>query len=162
MTCQVATNAERAAQNWRVVSFALTNLFLTTHQAYNSGPIQLGPVELQIYLTIAVANVQKLMRERVVPLELSATQILPREWVVPISRNAIASATGLPRETVRRHVEKLIERGLLIEDPRGGVTPPPGMIDKFDLVGTLEPMLTEFARAASQLIRLGVLEVKTD
>jgi hypothetical protein len=162
MTCLVATNAERAAQNWRVVSFALSNLFLTTHQAYSAGGIQFSPVELQICLTVAVANVQKLMRERVVPLDLSATQVLPREWVVPISRNAIASATGLPRETVRRHVEKLIERGLLIEDPRGGVTPPPGMIEKFGLVGTLEPMLTEFARTASQLIRLGVLEVKTD
>lgn len=162
MTCLVATNAERAAQNWRVVSFALTNLFLTTHQAFNSGNVQLGPVELQIYLTVAVANVQKLMRERVVPLELSATQVLPREWVVPISRNAIASATGLPRETVRRHVEKLIERGLLIEDPRGGVTPPPGMIDRLGLVGTLEPMLTEFARTAEQLVRLGVLEVRAD
>lgn len=159
MACRVETNGERAAQNWRVVSFALTNLFLTTHNAYNSGALKFSPVELQICLTIAVANVQKLMRERTVPLELSATQVLPREWVVPISRNAIASATGLPRETVRRHVEKLIERGILIEDPRGGVTPPPGMIERFGIAGQLEPMLTEFARTAEQLIRLGVLEV---
>ena len=70
MACRVETNGERAAQNWRVVSFALTNLFLTTHNAYNSGALKFSPVELQICLTIAVANVQKLMRERTVPLEL--------------------------------------------------------------------------------------------
>ena len=102
------------------------------------------------------------MRERQIPEYFTGTDILPREWVVPITRNAIASATGLPRETVRRQVEKMIARGLLIEDPRGGVTPPPGMIDHLSLGPILEPILTEFTRTAEMLIRLGIIDRQED
>lgn len=138
--------------------FGLANLFLTTHRAFQSTEIAINPTELQIYLTVAVANVQKLMRERQIPEQFSGTDILPREWVVPISRNAIASATGLPRETVRRQVEKMIERGLLVEDPRGGVTPPIGMVEKLGIAPILEPIMIEFTRTAEMLIRLGVID----
>ncbi len=138
--------------------FGLANLFLTTHRAFQSTEIAINPTELQIYLTVAVANVQKLMRERQIPEQFSGTDILPREWVVPISRNAIASATGLPRETVRRQVEKMIERGLLVEDPRGGVTPPIGMVEKLGIAPILEPIMIEFTKTAEMLIRLGVID----
>ncbi|MBA3879697.1 MAG: hypothetical protein C0500_08280 [Sphingobium sp.] len=146
------------AANWRIAMFGLANLFLTTHRAFQSTEIAINPTELQIYLTVAVANVQKLMRERQIPEQFSGTDILPREWVVPISRNAIASATGLPRETVRRQVEKMIERGLLVEDPRGGVTPPIGMVEKLGIAPILEPIMIEFTRTAEMLIRLGVID----
>lgn len=158
MAVRVVTNPEKMAANWRIAMFGLSNLFLATHRAFQSTDTEINPTELQIYLTVAVANVQKLMRERQIPEDFSGTQILPREWVVPISRNAIASATGLPRETVRRHVEKMIARGLLIEDPRGGVTPPPGIIDNLSLGPILEPIMTEFTRTAEMLIRLGIID----
>lgn len=146
------------AANWRIAMFGLSNLFLAIHRAFQSTDIEINPTELQIYLTVAVANVQKLMRERQIPEEFSGTDILPREWVVPISRNAIASATGLPRETVRRVVQKMIARGLLIDDPRGGVTPPVGMVEKLGIGHLLEPIMTEFTRTAEMLIRQGVIE----
>ena len=88
------------------------------------------------------------MRERNVPADYIATAVLPREWVVPMSRSAIAAATGLPRETVRRHVGQLIERGLLMEDPRGGVTIVPGAIQDRGYEPLLEKLLTEFARTS--------------
>ena len=138
--------------------FGLANLFLATHRAFQSTDIAINPTELQIYLTVAVANVQKLMRERQIPEQFSGTEILPREWVVPISRNAIASATGLPRETVRRQVEKMIARGLLIEDPRGGVTPPIGMVEQLGIAPILEPIMIEFTKTAEMLIRLGIID----
>jgi len=146
------------AENWRVAMSALANLFLTTHRTF-SAPSGIGPTELLIYITVSVANVQKLMRERTIPGDFAATAILPREWVVPISRNAIATASGLPRETVRRHVIKMVAAGLLMEDERGGVTPPPGMIQDRGLEPMLEALLTDFARTAETLLRIGVIDI---
>ncbi len=162
MAVRIATNPDKMSANWRIAMFGVANMFLATQRAFSSGPVPMGPTEILIYLTVCVANVQKLMRERSVPDHFSATAVLPREWVIPISRNAIASATGLPRETVRRQVEKMIERGLLVEDPRGGVTPPPGVIDILGLEPMLEPIVAEFTKTAEQLARLGVIEVHDD
>ncbi len=162
MAVRIATNPDKMSANWRIAMFGVANMFLATQRAFSSGQVPMGPTEILIYLTVCVANVQKLMRERSVPGHFSATAVLPREWVIPISRNAIASATGLPRETVRRQVEKMIERGLLVEDARGGVTPPPGVIDILGLEPMLEPIVAEFTKTAEQLARLGVIEVHDD
>ncbi|WP_374143037.1 hypothetical protein [Sphingomonas sp.] len=162
MTVRIATNPQKMEANWRVAMFGIANLFLSTERAFTSGTVPISPSELLIYLTVCVANVQKLMRERTIPDQFTATSILPREWVVPISRNAIASATGLPRETVRRQVEKMIKRGLLIEDCRGGVTPPAGVIDLLGLGPMLAPLLAEFTKTAEQLARIGVIEIHDD
>ena len=162
MAVRVATNPDKMAANWRVAMFGVANMFLATQRSFSSGEIPISPSELLIYLTVCVANVQKLMRERSVPDHFCATAILPREWVIPISRNAIASATGLPRETVRRQVEKMIARGLLVEDCRGGVTPPQGVIDLLGLEPMLEPILAEFTKTAEHLARVGVIEIHDD
>lgn len=159
MAARIVTSSEKMASQWRVGMFCLANMYLSIHQAFSSGKTPITPSELLIYLTICVANVQKLMRERSIPGSFASTSILPRDWVVPISRNAIASATGLPRETVRRQVEKMIGRGMLIEDERGGVTPPPGVIDQLGLTPMLEPVLTEFTKTAEQLLRAGIIEI---
>lgn len=155
----VATNPAKMAENWRVAMTALCNQFLTMHRTFSEAT-QLGPTETLIFLTISVANVQRLMRERSIPAELCGVKPLPREWVVPISRNAIASATGLPRETVRRQVAKMIERGILVEDVRGGVTPPPDIIASHGFEPMLEGVLTEFARTMETLSRTGVLSIR--
>ena len=159
MSERIVTNPAEMAAHWRVAMSGLANLFLAMHRTLST-PMALGPTELLIYVTIAVANVQKLMRERSIPPGYGATDILPREWVVPISRNAIASASGLPRETVRRHVARMIVSGLLIEDERGGVTTAVGMIQDQGLEPLLEALLAEFTRTTEGLLRSGVIEVR--
>jgi len=155
---RVATVPDRMAARWRAAVFPLLNLFLAMHRSLSEHE-QMAPSVLLIYVTVSAGNIQKLMRERSVPADYGATAILPREWVVPMSRSAIAAATGLPRETVRRHVGHLIERGLLIEDPRGGVTIVPGVIQDRGYEPLLEKVLTEFARTNEALLRAGVIEV---
>lgn len=160
MSDRVVTNPTKMQENWRVAICALMNMFLAAHRTL-AEPLPLGPTEILIYVTITVANVQKLMRERVIPPAFAAKEVLPREWVVPISRNAIATASGLPRETVRRQVGRMIEMGLLIEDPRGGVTVPVGSVNDPRYAPLLEVMLTEFTRTAEVLLRIGVIEIQT-
>ena len=157
---RVATVLEGMNDHWRTAMFALTNLFLSMHRTF-TGHEGHSPSVVLIYCTVSVGNIQKLMRERNVPREFTATAILPREWVVPMSRSAIAATTGLPRETVRRHVAQMIEAGLLIEDPRGGVTVVPGSIQDRALEPLLETLITEFSRTAEALLRASVIEVTT-
>jgi CRP-like cAMP-binding protein len=161
MGTTVTTNAAKMAENWRVAMTALCNQFLTMHRAV-SEVASLGPTETLIFLTISVANVQRLMRERAIPVQMCGIEPLPREWVVPISRNAIASATGLPRETVRRQVAKMIARGLLVDDPRGGVTPQPDIITSGGFEPILEGLMTEFARTMEVLCRTGAISIRHD
>jgi len=142
MSARIVTNPAEMSAHWRVAMSGLANLFLAMHRTL-SAPMALGPTELLIYVTIAVANVQRLMRERCIPPGCSGTDILPREWVVPISRNAIAS-------------------GLLIEDERGGVTTAIGMIQDQGLEPLLEAVLAEFTRTAEALLRTGVIAVRTN
>ena len=156
---RVATVPERMADHWRVAMFALTNLFLSMHRTF-TGHEGHSPSVVLIYCTVSVGNIQKLMRERSVPREFTATAVLPREWVVPMSRSAIAATTGLARETVRRHVAQMIEAGLLVEDPRGGVTVVPGAIKDRGLEPLLEALITEFSRTSDALLRAGVIEVR--
>ena len=157
---RVATVPEGMNEHWRTAMFALTNLFLSMHRTF-TGHEGLSPSVVLIYCTVSVGNIQKLMRERIVPREFTATAVLPREWVVPMSRSAIAAATGLPRETVRRHVAQMIDAGLLVEDPRSGVTVVPGAIQDRALEPLLEALVTEFSRTADALLRAGVIEVQS-
>lgn len=155
---RVATVPDHLPGQWRVAMFALTNLFLSMHRSF-TGHEGMSPTVVLIYCTISVGNIQKLMRERTVPPDYRGTAILPRDQVVPMSRSAIAAATGLPRETVRRHVAQMIAADMLIEDERGGVTVLPGSIRDRNLEPLLDGLITEFARAAETLLRARVVEV---
>jgi hypothetical protein len=56
----------------------------------------------------------------------------------------------------------MIETGMLIEDPRGGVTVPVGVIKDRGYEPLLEAMLTDFARTAEALLRIGVIDIQRD
>jgi biotin operon repressor len=59
---------------------------------------------------------------------------IPAELARPMSRQAIAESLGMSRETVRRKIATLIEQGILVEDPRGGVITTRGVIANPDFL----------------------------
>ena len=69
------------------------------------------------YLAVISANLGRLRRERDAWLDDRSP---PKEVWLPASRRAIAASVGLPRETVRRKLIELIEKGHL-EEIRGGL-----------------------------------------
>ena len=115
----------------------------------------LRPDACQVYLLIAVSAVQRHARAPdgayvgidPIPLSQSGT----------ISRRRIADASGLPRETVARHVRNLIGRGLVIEVGRGRLTTPPGLLRDVGPTGLLDRMARHSAGLANALLRLEVL-----
>jgi len=81
--------------------------------------------EALIFLVITSQNIQNLMLNQGTRKQYASyNQDIPENLIRPVSRMALARSTGLPRETVRRKVIKLMERGYVIETPRGLIAPP--------------------------------------
>ena len=78
-----------------------------------------------IFLVITTHNTQNLMlNQNTRRSYASLADDVPLELMDPISRQAIARSTNLPRETVRRKVARLIERGFVAEVAKGLIVPP--------------------------------------
>ena len=74
------------------------------------------PLDTLILCTVAVANVAHLNTDTVLSHEYGRFDAPePADIKRPISRNAVALSLGLPYETVRRRVEKLLDIKALAE-----------------------------------------------
>jgi biotin operon repressor len=115
----------------------------------------LRPDACQIYMLVAVAAVQRYARAP------DAAHVgagpLPTAMTGTISRRRLADASGLPRETVARHVRNLIERGLVVEHGRGQLASPPGLLRDLAPTGLPERLARRSAMLANALTRLETL-----
>jgi len=121
-THRIAISVEATQRELRLCGFALLNHFLTMHQVI-AQHVHLQPVDLLILIATTTGNVQRALRTEVLPQALRGIRPLPPELVVPMSRRAIARVTGLPTETVRRHVDRMVRRGILVARPKGVLAP---------------------------------------
>jgi hypothetical protein len=71
-----------------------------------------------VYLSVAVGANSRHLRDPAV-LALMAEEPIPDHLHRPISGRALAQATGLPRETVRRRIEALVAAGRLTREAEG-------------------------------------------
>jgi hypothetical protein len=90
-----------------LVLYACGRLFLEEAHCLSDGQ-RLDPASVLIATTVSIGSLERGMKNGGSPK--------------PMSRRAIASATGLPRETVRRRVDRLVEMQLL-RVVRGGILP---------------------------------------
>ena len=76
-----------------------------------------------IFLAILEANGRHIVRQPGFAADLADESVAPPgEAPRPISRQAVAESLGIPRETVRRRVSDLIERGFLVKTSGGVIT----------------------------------------
>lgn len=143
----------------RLCAFAAVNQYLEMHWML-SEQLGLAPVELLIYLSTAMGNVQRVTTPATLPALLRDAAALPPELVVPVSRRAIARLTGLPKETVRRHVDSMAARGLLQVSAKG-VRATPGMLGKPGARRVVRRLVELQAAHTDVLLRLGVVEIRT-
>lgn len=71
-----------------------------------------------VYLTVAAASTTSHLRDPSLLAELEGGP-LPDALHKPTSGRAVAEATGLARETVRRRIDALVASGRLVRDARG-------------------------------------------
>ena len=77
---------------------------------------------IAVYLTVAAANAGPLLGNQSFLLELDGRP-WPDDLKRPTSGRAIAAATALPRETVRRKLNELVAAGRLVRAGRGVCIP---------------------------------------
>lgn len=132
----------------RLCGFALLNHCLAMHRVL-AGHLELQPVELLILVATTTGNVQRALSSGTRKTGLPAREPLPAGLVLPVSRRAIARITGLPKETVRRRVASMIERGVLVSTPKG-VRAPNRLAERKALAAILE-LLELHAQCTEQL-----------
>jgi hypothetical protein len=134
-TRQYSISVEATQRELRLCGFALLIHYLTMHQVI-AQHVHLQPVELLILIATTTGNVQRALRTEALPEPLRGSKPLPPELAVPMSRRAIARVTGIPTETVRRHVESMVERGVLVTTPKG-VRAPSRLTERWAEAATL-------------------------
>jgi len=153
-THRYTISAEATQRNLRLCGFALLNHYLTMHQVI-AEHVRLHPVELLILIATTTGNVQRAVRSAPLPEALSGNQPMPVELAVPMSRRAIARVTGLPTETVRRHVDAMVRRGILLSRPKG-VLAPNRLHEGWVAAASLR-LIESHAACAEQLLALQVI-----
>ena len=71
-----------------------------------------------VYLTVAAASSSSYLRDPAILVHLEGVA-LPDHLHKPTSGRAVAEATGLARETVRRRIDALVASGRLVREARG-------------------------------------------
>jgi hypothetical protein len=137
----------------------MINAFVAQH-AIISEALAMRPAKLLVYLVIIVATVQRMMRENDLPEDIRAGSKIPVDKFGFISRRAIAAATGMPNENVRRLVSELLADGLLITGPAGGVRNIGGNFQNPRVLAGLHQMFAETVRLQQHFLDLGVTKVE--
>jgi len=151
---RVSVSAEATQRELRMCGFALLNQYLAMHLVI-AEHLELNPIELLILIATTTGNVQRAVRPDALPDVLRGSTPLPQELVVPMSRRAIARVTGIPKETVRRHVDSMVRRGILLSMSRG-VRAKPGLADRKAMTAILR-VVELHAACTEQLIKLGAI-----
>jgi hypothetical protein len=126
-------------------------------QLFELTALDLRPEEDLVYRTIILASIQRILRERgpAHPVFMGDAPIPPHQ-ITPVSMRRVAEVTGIPRETVRRHVQVLKMRGFVDEHPDGGVFAPNSLRIRVS-AGLTDKGLQLFLTAVNSLIDMGVL-----
>jgi len=151
---RVSVSAGATQRELRMCGFALLNQYLAMYRVI-AEHLEIHPVELLILIATTTGNVQRAVRPGALPEILRGGTPLPPELIVPMSRRAIARVTGIPKETVRRHVDSMVERGILLSMPRG-VRARPGLADRTAVTAILR-LVELHAVCTEQLIELGAI-----
>ena len=82
---------------------------------------------------------------------------IPSEDLVRCTALGIAAATGLPRETARRKMQRMIDDGLLVQDEVVGVRVNPDILQQVEFQELVVRHAGEIARLTNVLVEHGAL-----
>jgi hypothetical protein len=142
----------------RTLSYTMVNSFVAQHAIFSTA-LEMRPAKLLVYLVIIAATVQRAMREPGASEEFRAGALIAPEKLGHISRRAIATATGIPNENVRRIVNELITEGLVIVGPRGGVRNTGGNLRNARLLDALRQLFAAHQRTQQIFLDAHAIEV---
>lgn len=147
---------DEVSANFRASTYAMVNCFVNQQRLWMK-TLKMDPATLLVYMIVALASVQRFTRQPEIPEDMKGSEPLPQDLVGTISRRAVAAASGMPRETVRRIINELLESGRLIKSGRNAVrvVPDTARVEGFLDVPAL--LLVDIVRMTDELQRVGVL-----
>lgn len=86
------------------------------------------PTEFEVFLTVVSATIDKIMRDPRLRSLYGDHQPVPVEELRFVSARAVCAASGMNRETVRRAVNALVEKGWLTRGARGYAISPAALM----------------------------------
>lgn len=154
---RLSTPNEKVTSKCRIVGIRMA--LLTLRMRENWAGLFGGDEEALIGLAIVATVSERLLRRKVEPDLESLEKPMPLEELSTCNITSIAAATGLNRETARRKVNALVERGLLVKD-KGTISLAPGFTQQELACATVRSQVDELRRAINDLIRAGVVEIE--
>lgn len=115
--------------------------------------------EYQVFVLIMMSSVQRYVRTADTDPVYRSSMPLPEDHTSSISRRRISEVLDIPFETVRRIVNDMLSRGLIVEPRRGALTTPPGTLQKLSESGKHEQLIRRFVATANALVRLEAIQV---
>lgn len=139
----------------RLVAMRLTSHTLRSMEYWSR--LAGGYDEAMVLIAVAAITTDKLSRAPMTDYQMDLRNALDREIYARCSITSIAEATGLNRETARRKVNELVERGYLQRAGRGSVAFRAGFQQEPLVRDAVNAQLEAFRRTAEALVRDGVL-----
>lgn len=153
----VRITAEARRKN-RLVATRLT--MLTLRNMENWSRIAGDYDEAMIAVAVAAITTERLTRRKLSTEQMDLRHPFPRDLYTKCSVQAVAHATGLNRETARRKINNLVQRGLLEKTGSNSIMFRPGFPQEQMVAELIKDQLEIFRRTADALLRDGVLEIR--
>jgi len=109
---------------------------------------------LVVYLTVVSAGGGRALRDPDTLGRHGGADPLPEGYYRPVSRRAVAAAAGLPRETVRRKIAWLAERGMVEDAGRAGVRATHNVLALGENLAFARGLVAAFDSTCERLARL--------
>ena len=150
---------ERLLEAERPLSYDMVNsLLLTTIELQRL--FAMRPLEFQVFMVIAMATVQRYVREAGRDPAFEDGTPLPPELRGTISRRRVAETLDLPLETVRRTVARLIARGEVIESGRGLLSTGGGTLQRASAQGATLAVTMRYLAIANRMLQVGAARIR--
>jgi hypothetical protein len=153
---QLTIDKQASAAMSRLTAIRLALLTSRAMENWRSG---VGDNESAMILLAVVAITGERLTRADLPEALrSVSTPLPPGYAARCNVSSIASATGLNRETTRRKVTSLVERGYLSRNPQGEIGFPAARRQDPATLEFLNQQLEAVTRFANEALRDGVLK----
>lgn len=119
------------------------------------GFVQSDLESIAIYLCVGEATMRPVLADPARVRAISTTDRAPEDWRGSITMLQVADRLDMPRETVRRKVKQLIEKGLLYADDKGRIRSTPNF-DNPALVPAVNEVHDAVRRYRDQLAKYGI------
>lgn len=143
----------------RLVAYEMGNALLMLNLELQQR-VGMRAEEYQVYLLIVLTTVQRFVRSNDADTTYLGRTPLPSDHSGSISRRRISEVLGIPLETVRRIVARLLECGLIVERRRGSLSTPGGTLESLGADATPEKIVRRFINTVNTMIRIGAIRTR--